>query len=221
MTAQLWEDTWGDVWLDGEREAAERMPTLGDALEVAAGAIIRLYKHGRVDLLRELVAGIPAGAFDNYIGPHGHVAASAGAEALKANYWLALDTGEVDPVWLGGHLLEMWANRESTLQGGQRAALAQGLKLTGKSARTRDDTRHKRPGSSKYLGVSMARGRWLARLNYRDKQGVRRSKHGGSYDTQLEAALAYDKLAVDTLGEGASTNAKRGLLPVDTGGVRR
>lgn len=52
--------------------------------------------------------------------------------------------------------------------------------------------------SSKYLGVSISQaGRWRARLS---------NEHIGTYDTEIEAAIAYDSHAFIKYGETAKTN---------------
>lgn len=62
----------------------------------------------------------------------------------------------------------------------------------------------KRAGSSQYKGVywMAANGKWRAKI------GVdRKSLHLGLYDTEQEAALAYDRAALMHFGEFARTNS--------------
>lgn len=58
-------------------------------------------------------------------------------------------------------------------------------------------------GSSKYLGVYFyeKKKKWVAQIT-KDKK----MKHIGIYNTEMEAALAYNKLAVNVHGEFANLN---------------
>lgn len=68
--------------------------------------------------------------------------------------------------------------------------------------------RRKRSGtSSRYRGVSKTRwGRWYAQITHPSRQ----SPWIGSFDTEEEAARAYDSLASELFGEFASLNFKDG-----------
>ena len=59
--------------------------------------------------------------------------------------------------------------------------------------------------TSKFIGVSLKKGRarnkWRATIFFRNKQ-----KYLGCYETEKEAAIAYDKKAVELFGENAKTN---------------
>ena len=64
----------------------------------------------------------------------------------------------------------------------------------------------KKNGASKYLGVSFRKkvtDRWVAHIYINGK-----NKNLGSYDTQEEAAIAYDKMAKIIHGEFANLNFK-------------
>lgn len=65
--------------------------------------------------------------------------------------------------------------------------------------------------SSGYKGVTWvkAQGKWRAQLAL--SKGKRYLK---SFDTAIEAALAYDEVALEHFGEFALTNQMMGLLPV-------
>lgn len=57
-----------------------------------------------------------------------------------------------------------------------------------------DNAKNKPPrGVSKYTGVSQHYGKWMCRININGKQ-----KHVGLYDTEIEAAEAYNKEAEKT-----------------------
>lgn len=59
--------------------------------------------------------------------------------------------------------------------------------------------------SSKYRGVSYNANRvkpWLAQFSHKGKRVLQRY-----YETELEAALAYNRAAIGALGEGASLNS--------------
>jgi len=56
-------------------------------------------------------------------------------------------------------------------------------------------------GKSKYKGVSQFKGKWQA-VVWKDNEYT----YCGRYDTEIEAALAYDKKAKELYGEFASLN---------------
>lgn len=60
---------------------------------------------------------------------------------------------------------------------------------------------------SKYYGISLEnrvrKNKWRVKFNFNKK-----TIHGGQYETELEAAKRYDKLALKLLGEKAKTNFK-------------
>ena len=63
---------------------------------------------------------------------------------------------------------------------------------------------NRRPcGKSKYLGVYQDKGRsrWRATLTFN-----RKTVYLGTYDTEIEAAVAYDKAVVERYGEAGKTN---------------
>lgn len=63
-----------------------------------------------------------------------------------------------------------------------------------------EQTRNRRSyGKSKFRGVHFNQGRWRASMAYRPK-------HIGYFDTELEAALAYDVKAFQLLGDKANLN---------------
>ena len=55
--------------------------------------------------------------------------------------------------------------------------------------------------TSKYKGVSRRDDKWIARLNYRGKR-----MYLGTFDTELEAAKAYNTHALRIIGPGAIFN---------------
>lgn len=63
--------------------------------------------------------------------------------------------------------------------------------------------------SSKFKGVSWDKAyeKWRARITFENKL-----KHLGYFDDEREAALAYDRAALELFGEFAATNADLGLL---------
>jgi hypothetical protein len=63
--------------------------------------------------------------------------------------------------------------------------------------------------TSGYKGVywSKQKGKWHARIDYE-----KRAYHIGFFDNKKEAALAYDRKAIELHGEYAKTNASLGLL---------
>lgn len=61
--------------------------------------------------------------------------------------------------------------------------------------------------SSAYRGVSRhAKGRWEARIGLSPVDGKRRYRYLGLYDTEVEAAVAYDRAAVEIKGLSATLN---------------
>lgn len=64
-----------------------------------------------------------------------------------------------------------------------------------------------RGGASRFKGVYVSRGgRWGSRIK-RNKKTV----HLGTHDTEVQAAMAYDRAAVQMHGEFARTNQQLGL----------
>lgn len=61
----------------------------------------------------------------------------------------------------------------------------------------------KEGSSSKYIGVSWdgSRKKWQSRINFGGK-----TVHIGRFETEIEAAIAYNKVAVSLLGEDAKIN---------------
>jgi hypothetical protein len=53
----------------------------------------------------------------------------------------------------------------------------------------------------RYRGVRPDRGRWTVRISYK-----RRTKYVGTFDSEIEAAFAYDEAARELLGDHARTN---------------
>jgi hypothetical protein len=68
-------------------------------------------------------------------------------------------------------------------------------------------SRPRRDGVSCFKGVHRNRGRWRAMIRAGGK-----SSHVGYFDTERDAAMAYDRAAVATHGEFAMTNAGLGLF---------
>jgi hypothetical protein len=68
---------------------------------------------------------------------------------------------------------------------------------------------NKRKGTSKYKGVRWwkAGSRWQARIKVNQKE-----IHLGYFTQELDAALAYDKAALDLFGEFANTNGLLGVV---------
>jgi hypothetical protein len=60
---------------------------------------------------------------------------------------------------------------------------------------------------SKYIGVFRRDGKWGARLAYNGKQ-----QHIGMFDTEIEAAMARDRKAIEVVGEYAKLNFPREIL---------
>jgi len=71
------------------------------------------------------------------------------------------------------------------------------------SSQNQWNKRSKRNGTSKYIGVSydISRGKWTARccINYKNH-------NIGRFDTEVKAALAYNKKAIELHGEFANLN---------------
>lgn len=63
-------------------------------------------------------------------------------------------------------------------------------------------------GISRFKGVHPWQGRWRAMIRERGK-----TRHIGMYDTEEDAAIAYDERARIVFGQFAATNADLGLLP--------
>ena len=63
-------------------------------------------------------------------------------------------------------------------------------------------------GTSQYKGVwyDAVKGLWKASIRYRDKR-----LYIGQFETELEAAIAYDKLAIEIQGKFAKLNILTGL----------
>lgn len=67
--------------------------------------------------------------------------------------------------------------------------------------------------ASRYKGVTWAkqRSKWKAQI------GVNGSTRGlGDFASEIQAAMAYDRAAIDTFGEFACTNAMMGLYPTQS-----
>lgn len=63
-------------------------------------------------------------------------------------------------------------------------------------------------GTSRYRGVSRNGGTWYASIKVDG-----RSRKLGRHETEREAALAYDRAAIEEFGEFASVNIQPGLSP--------
>ena len=82
-------------------------------------------------------------------------------------------------------------------------------------AQNQRNTGKRRQGTSKYKGVFRAAQKWLAQICHESK-----TRHLGSFDTELEAALAYNAAALELSGEFAFLNrdeAGQALVPVAVG----
>ncbi|WP_439259517.1 hypothetical protein [Lonepinella sp. BR2930] len=64
-------------------------------------------------------------------------------------------------------------------------------------------------GKSGFRGVYMMGGNWYVNLRFKGK----RYSYGHSFSSTIEAAQAYDELALKIKGEKAMTNKKLGLFP--------
>lgn len=61
--------------------------------------------------------------------------------------------------------------------------------------------RNKHRGTSKYIGVYKYNNKWRSGIGYNGK-----SHHIGVFKTEIEAAVAYDKKAIDAFGDNANIN---------------
>ncbi len=67
-----------------------------------------------------------------------------------------------------------------------------------------NNANRKSSGYSRYLGVSFFRGKWVAQITINKKTLLI-----GSFDSEKEAAIAYDKRALEVRGEFANPNFKQ------------
>lgn len=75
------------------------------------------------------------------------------------------------------------------------------LRITNYTGNNQNATKRKDGITSKYKGVSTYGNRWKAQIQYNKKK-----KHIGYYNTELEAAIAYNEAAVKYHGEYAKVN---------------
>lgn len=80
------------------------------------------------------------------------------------------------------------------------------LRICTKSQNSYNQRKRQRPASSRFKGVCWhkAARKWLARIGHNRKR-----IYLGSYDSELEAAQAYDRAALEHFGEYALTNFTR------------
>lgn len=79
--------------------------------------------------------------------------------------------------------------------------LAEHLQSVLEKMKALDEKREKSQASSKYKGVNKTKSRWHARITH---YGV--EYFLGSYETEKEAALAYNKRCIELYGDKAKLN---------------
>lgn len=68
------------------------------------------------------------------------------------------------------------------------------------------NTGPRKTNTSGYKGVTFDRGKWVARIGYKDETGKDRAKNLGRFNTPEEAAIAYNEKAKELHGDYAYQN---------------